>query len=204
MKKIEDAAKIGNTALVVESSKIVEEIESIEKQLEQVLNSLSSIEKIVEQNGALDSVEFSTQLVSQEKGISPKKRGQQRRTAFVKRAQQFGIDVLQLKGVRYKVNNKNLIGIAYSGETRPNRWFFGLPHENFDTIVLLCERKNGQIMSFVFTKEFYKRIKIFMSTDNTGQFKYNITFRNEEYQLMIPERGCEKINLFLDNFDNLY
>lgn len=203
LKKIEDAAKIGNTSSIVASSKIVEELESLEKQLAQVVNSLDSIEKLVERNSGLDSLEISTSFASQEKGVSPKKRGQERRTAFVERAQQFGIEILQLKGVRYKVNNRNLIGIAYSGETRPNRWFLGLPPEDFDTIVLLCERKNGQILSFIFSKEFYEKVKNLVSTDENGQFKYNIAFRNGEYHFMIPERGYEKINLFLDNFDNL-
>ena len=203
LRKIEDAAKIGNTSLVVSSSKIVEEIESLEKKLIEIISSLDSLEKLVEQNGDLDSVELSTPFSSQQKSLSPKKRGQERRTAFVQRAEELGIHMLQLKGVQYKVNNRNLIGIAYSGETRPNRWFLGLPPENFDTIVLLCERKNGQILNFVFSKEFYQRIKNLMSTDDNGQLKYNISFRNGEYQFMIPERGYEKINLFLDNFDNL-
>ncbi len=203
LRKIEDAAKTGNTSLVVSSSKIVEEIESLEKQLTEIITSLDSIEKLVERNGDLDSVELSTPFSSQQKSLSPKKRGQERRNSFVKRAKELGIHMLQLKGVQYKVNNRNLIGIAYSGETRPNRWFLGLPPENFDTIVLLCERKNGQILSFVLSKEFYQKIKNLMSTDDNGQLKYNISFRNGEYQFMIPERGYEKINLFLDNFDNL-
>ena len=108
-----------------------------------------------------------------------------------------------MKGVRYKVNNRNSIGIAYSSENRKNRWFLGLPHENIDTIVLLCERKNSQILSFVFSKDFYDKIKNLMSTDDNGQSKYNINLRNGEYQLMIPHRGHEKINIFLDNFDSL-
>lgn len=203
LRKITDAAKIGNTSLVVSSSRIVEEIENLEKKLTEIITSLDSIEKLVEQNGDLDSVEISTPLASKQKNLSPKKRGQERRTAFVKRAEELGIHTLQLKGVQYKVNNRNLIGIAYSNETRPNRWFLGLPPENFDTIVLLCERKKGQILSFVLSKEFYQKVKNLMSTDDNGQLKYNISFRNGEYQFVIPKRGYEKINLFLDNFDNL-
>ncbi|MFQ5639401.1 MAG: hypothetical protein ACE5IR_15560 [bacterium] len=204
LRKIEDAAKTGNTSSVVSSSKIVEEIESLEQQLNQVINSLDSIEKLVEQNGeSLDSVQISSLVTLRDKSVSPKKKGEERRTHFVKRAQNLGINILQMKGVRYKVNNRNLIGIAYSSETRPNRWFLGLPPENFDTIVLVCERKNGQILNFIFSKDFYDKVKNLMSTDDNGQLKYNIALRNGEYQFMIPLQGYEKINSFLANFDNL-
>ena len=202
-RKIEDAAKVGNTSSVVSRSKIIEEIESLEKQLNNVVNSLYSIEELLKRNGKdLKPMDiYSVGL--KDDSISPKKKGEKRRTSFINHVINLGIDVTQMKGVRYKVNNKNLIGIAYSSETRKNRWFLGLPSENYITTVLLCERENGQILSFILSKDFYFKIKNLLSTDENGQHKYNITLRNSEYQLMIPQRGYEKINLFLDNFDNL-
>jgi len=182
----------------------VEELEVLEKQLDQSIDSLDSLEKLVKQNNMnFSSVQISPLPTLKDKRISPKKKGDEIRKTFVSRVQNQGIHIAQLKGVQYKVNNKNFIGIAYSSEIRTNRWFLGLPFKNFDTIVLLCEKRNGQILNFIFSKDFYDKVKNQLSKDDNDQIKFNISFRNGEYQFMIPQSGYEKINSFIDNFDNL-
>jgi len=202
LRKIENAAKIGNTSLVVSNSRIVEEIDNLEKRLNQLVAALDMLEKAIKQNG--ENLDFSQmERISLPEKISRKKRGETKRNSFLKHAQELGLNISQVKGVRYKLNDRHLIGIAYASENRPNRWFLGLPPENFNTIVLLCEQKKGKMLNFIFSKDFYQKFKSYLSTDENGQLKYNIALRNTDYHLLIPQAGNENINRFLDNFTNL-
>ncbi len=201
LKKIEDAAKIRNTASVVSNGRVLEEVENLENKFNQLVASLEMLEKTAGKN--LKFTRFDISTIQQNRKISHKKRGELIRSSFIGETQKLGFSISKVKGVRYKINNNNLIGIAYSSERRLNRWFLGLPSENFYTIILLCERTDGKILNFIFSGDFFQKIKNHLSTDEHGQLKYNISFKNTDYQLIVPQMGNENINMFLDNFDNL-
>ena len=57
MGKIENAAKVGNTSLVVSNSRIVEEIDNLEKRLSQLVASLDMLEEVIKKNG--ENLDFS-------------------------------------------------------------------------------------------------------------------------------------------------
>lgn len=197
LKKIEEAAKTGNTSSVVMNSRLVEEIDNLEMNLDQLIASLEKIENRIKngENFALIRIK--------DENISPKKRGENRRMIFLKQVEKFGFNIYQVKGVRYKFHNRYLIGIAYASEKRPNRWFLGLPPEDFDNIVLLCERKDGKMLNFIFSQVFYNDVKSHLSVDDNGQIKFNIAKKDSEYQLIIPKIGNQNITKFLDDFNNL-
>lgn len=204
LKKVEDAAKIGDTSAVVSSSKIVEQIDDAERKYEHLVSSLDRIERALNQNGA--SIDFSLlSSTPEDKKLSYKKKGELRRKLFVERLLQSGINVVQVKGVVYKINDRQFIGVAsaYENKNIPNRWFLGLPPENFDTIVLLCERKNGEVLRFIFSRDFFQKYKSHLSTDDRGQTKFNVAQRNTDYVFIVPNIGSVSITNFLDNFDNL-
>jgi len=204
LRKIEDAARTGKTSLVVSNSKIIEQIESAERNYDQIVNSLNMVENALNQKGkVIDISQISSPIDVTGKKLSPKKKAELKRTEFTDHLNNLGLNAMKIKGVRYKVNNKNSIGVAFANEINPNRWFLGLPPEKFDTIVLLCEMANGQVLSFVFSSEFFHKHKNNFSSDQAGQIKFNVTKRNSQYYLTIPQIGNENITSFLNNFANL-
>ena len=192
-----DAAKDGLTQVVISESRKVEEIERLQKRLREIEIALENIDKKTRPE--------SSAILDLEGGeVSAKKRGRKKRDDFVERIKKLGIECRLVKGQIYKVNNRALMGIAYSSErTSGNRWFLGLPSENYETIVLLCENKSRELKYFILPKEFIDAHQHSFSRDENNQIKFNVCLKNGEYQLKIPRGEYVSINEYIDSFENL-
>jgi len=194
---ISDAAKGGQTQVVISESRNIEEIERLQKRLREIEVSLENINKKTcpEPSAILD-------LEGGE--VSGKKRGRNKRDDFVERIKELGIQCRLVKGQIYKVNNRALMGIAYSSERKSgNRWFLGLPSENYEAIVLLCENKSRELEHFILPKDFINAHQDTFSRDENNQIKFNVCLKNGEYQLKIPRGDHVSINEYRDSFENL-
>jgi len=193
LRKIKEAATNSDTDSIISNSKILEEVERLEKKLNEISNTL-------------DNLESYTFEITNEKNIeevSAKERGNIRRNEFIEKIKTIGINLIQKRGVIYKINDGRLIGIASASERIPNKWFLGLPGNNYDHVVLLCENSKKEVLSFILSKDFYKKYENNLSSDSNGQIKFNIYLRNGKYQINIPQTGNINIDEFIDKYDVL-
>lgn len=199
--RIREAASERLTEVVIAESKDVEEIERLEKELKGIEIALDNIEK-KRSSRPIDIPDLEKEDIPPKK--RGKKRGHEKRAGFVEKIKARGIDCRLRKGVTYDINNRAITGIAYSSETRPNRWWLGLPARDFDAIVLLCEKSSGEIKNFILPKQFIQRCLPNLSRDEeNNQVKFNVFFKNGRYQIKIPHGDHVDINDYIDCFENL-
>ena len=200
MSKVSSCAASGNTDGVIYNSKLIEELKEISK-------SYSYLETKVLKLKESFTTE-SSPVVQRSHGrtadvISAKAKGEERRKIFIQRAEMKGITLNQIRGVRYNSKNHNLIGIASASEVTPNHWFMGLPPEQYDTVVLLCENDKGNVITFIPPKDFIQKYFNHFSRDKKGQIKFNINKKFDKYLMSIPDTDGFDVRYMIDNFENL-
>jgi hypothetical protein len=121
-----------------------------------------------------------TVKLSPNAGMNPKQRGNLRRKVFIDELRNSGIKLTNIEEVLYKTETGGLIGIASATESTkpPGRWFLGLPVQNYDQIVLLCEKRDRTMLSFVFPKDFLQSHIHNISQDARGQYKFNVVHKS--------------------------
>lgn len=195
LKAIEEAAKSGNVQSILLHTKAIEKLEKMQKDYGELSISL----ELLKQNPTSPASSDINPL------ISHKKRGQLKRAEFVKEAFAQGIEMIHIKGQKYKINNNGFVGIAYASERSPspNKWFLGLPSDNSMAMVLLCDDEYNKTTTFVFSKEFYEKYKNQFSKDHFGQYKFNIALREGRYTMKLPHIDDIYINEYISKFQNL-
>jgi hypothetical protein len=214
LKKLEQAARTGDTAAIVRSAAIVEQIESLHKQIAEAKNSLLALEHdqlvppMTRQRSDAIGVEraaftkVAENISSQTLGA--KLLGKKRRLDFLGYAREKGVSLVLDRGIRYRKGNK-LVGIASASERISNRWFLGLPSDNYAAIVLLCEPKNanGSCVRFILGRELYSSIEKLLTKDVNGQLKVNVSKEYQNYFLKVPRREEINIDSCIDSFESL-
>lgn len=203
---IENSAKKGKSADIVFLSKLLEETEGLIMNLERYEIQFNSLKRKYEMPSANQQSHkqiISHTINSDENKISAKERGEQRRQAFIKKANAEGIILTQVKGVIYRTPSNAIVGIASASEKSPNHWFLGLPSKNYDTVVLLCENDRGELATFIPPKEFISKYLPNMSRDRKGQIKFNISYKFGTYYMTIPGVENQKLDQMKDRFDHL-
>jgi hypothetical protein len=152
------------------------------------------------------SVEFPQAIeIPQNAEISPKLKGNLRRKAFVDKLCNLGIKLTNVEGVLYKTETGKLIGIASATESKKwqGRWFLGLPIQNYDHFVLLCEKEDGKMLSFVIPKDFLRNYIQNISQSTKGDYKFHVVRKDGKYCIQIPGIGKLDMSEFLDNIESL-
>ena len=78
----------------------------------------------------------------------------------------------------------------------------GAPVKNYDAVVLLCKKKDGETLPFILPRDFFMDVRNHLSV-NANQFKFNISSSNGDFFLSVPSEGKSVINLFLLNTEYL-
>lgn len=135
---------------------------------------------------------------------SSKERGRKHREDFVRTLGTLGIPVEKVKGQVFRTSHGLRVGIAYASESKRNKdgWFLGLPENDFDHAVLLCDGSNGKLTHFSLPSQFMDKHSRSLSRKN-GQLKLNVRRRGEEFFLLVPPRASVSIDAFRDNFAGL-
>lgn len=204
LKRIEESAKKGNTASIFLDTTKVQELERLEKKLNELVTALDKVENSADP--FLTSENSFPQLLNNidatKQQLTPKEIGRIRRKEFIQELHKLGIQLYRTDECVYKTRTDSIIGIAYASERRPNKWFLGLPIKSYHAIILLCEKKNGTILRFILPGEFFNGKKEYIRNDD-GNFKYNIVFRNEEFHIRIPKVGKANVSEFLNNYASI-
>lgn len=204
LKQIEESAKKGDTASIFSNAAKVEELERLEKKFNELVIALDKVEKSADSFLTADT-SFSQLLNNPDavkQQLTPKETGRIRRKEFIQELHKLGIQLDRTDECVYKTRTNEIVGIAYASERRPNKWFLGLPIKSYHAIILLCEKKNGTILKFILPGEFLNGKKEYISNDD-GNFKYNIAFRNEEFHIRIPKVGKVNVSKFLNNYASI-
>ena len=202
LQRIEHAARTGSARDVFGSSRLLEATEELLGSYDSLESRLQEIKARVHgANGV------SPQCPSPEKtnGLSAKAEGKRRREAFLADARSRGIEMIRIKGVRYRSPNHNCVGIASASETDKyrNRWFLGLAPSSYDGFVLLCEDKTGQVHRFVADSDFSALVLPQLSRDNAGQIKFHVTRNGGRFYLDVPGSERLSMNALLERFEHL-
>ncbi len=210
LQNIEKSLKKNDSARIVASSKLLEELENMYSRYQNLEKQIVTFKKLFNSTD-IDAkhtiIPKSIEAESQVKKPSAKAKGEIRRRKFIEQAQENGINLIHLKGVKYKSNKHNLIGIASASEKSPDFWFLGLPGlpmtGKFDTVVLLCENKSGEIFTFIPPKEFLLKYFDKFSRDSNDQIKFNIRLKHNKFYMIIPGLENQEIDSMLDSYENL-
>jgi hypothetical protein len=210
LKEIEDSARRGDSQGIAAKIKTVEVAERLAKQWNELSNAVDALEKSMAFTGFdQEALEKGSQTMrplaipaNVEQNLSPRARGDARRRELLEYLSTIGINLTHNKGNNYRTQHNKLIGIAYASEVNPNRWFLGLPDEEYDLIVLMCERNQDSNITmnyFTIPRPLYDRYRNSLSISK-GQRKYNIIYRRDNYYMIVPDEEPISMANHLNNY----
>jgi hypothetical protein len=206
--RIQGAAGEGDTISVLSISKIVESIERLAENLKILKLDVDRVQRDFDAVGAVDKegvVRGYQELAGFEKqkgAISARQMGEVQRSSLLRDLKLLGINLTRQTTSLFKTDRGESVGIAYSSETKPNRWWLGLTGEAvYDILIFICLGEDGKALHFVVPKKFVQEYEKKFSSDVNGNLKFNIVLRSGRYQLLVPGVGGVQISQFLKNYD---
>jgi hypothetical protein len=104
------------------------------------------------------------------------------------------------KGVIYRTRSGSRVGIVTATEDpKKNTWFLGIPDTQFDSVVLRCQRTDGEVLDFVLPMTPMSGVWSRLSRSG-GQVKFNVKGRDGTYQLQVPGANPLDIGPFLGQY----
>lgn len=197
-RQIKAALERGDDNAILNESRKLEGLKKISKQLSDIKLGLEMIEKSKNHSSGFRQLSSSARAIGLE-------RSHVVREEFFTLLRSEGKTISHIRRTLYDIDKK-LVGIAYASErpNTPNRWFLGLPADQYGAFILLCENEYKQLKRFIFPKAFYEKYCNYFSKDSSGgQLKFNIALRGDLYTMKIPEFNDVNINQFIDAFSNL-
>jgi hypothetical protein len=213
LRQIEEAAKKGDVVSISFVTRIAEEIERLSDKLGEVEAGVETIEKKLDRkteesaqkNGMPARVSYAPSIGDENGMLSRRLLGEKRRRDFLHELKMIGVELIRNTESTYRTHKGELVGIATASElsSKPNRWWLGLPPGEYHSVVLLCARENGEVLSFVLPQKFIQEYQPKLSTDHRGNLKFNIAKRNAGFHLLVPHIGSVLVDNFQDNYDAL-
>lgn len=121
-----------------------------------------------------------------------------KRNEFISKLAEKGVEVVQYKGVTYRIKKTSkLMGVAFSGE-KSDSWFLGLPELDLKTIVLLCMKDDNDVYTFILPESFCDDYLKNLSRSN-GQLKFSLRKKHDEF-LLYTKIGNVPVKKYLDNY----
>ena len=130
-------------------------------------------------------------------GISRKARGKAARDEYVRNLLSQGIHLTRLKGRTYRTPSGKHVGIAYASEIQADKWWMGLPDDNYDVVVFLCETSSGDTLDFVLPPEYVSQVWDRLTLSDK-QKEWHIQRSGPNYELE-PKKELGRINIYLSN-----
>lgn len=197
LNEIAKSAKAGDTTVIVSSAGFFQKLERCQQQVEDILRTLNKLEQ---QETSPPTVPV---IPSQPSYLNKKEKGEIRRKAFVDRLQAQGIHIQKSRGVRYHIPHDRTVGIAFASEASPDKWWLGLPPEEYYAIVLICENEFGATTNFIFPRAFYEQHLTSFSKSKNGQLQFNIRLRGDLYTMNLPGHADIYLTEYIDRIDCL-
>jgi hypothetical protein len=138
-------------------------------------------------------------LQTNEKKSDAKARGKAWRQEYLKLRAKSGEHLHRKTETLYQTSAGLVRGIAYGSESekRPDKWFLGLPHGQFQEAVLICESLNGAAVQIHLPKSFVEKYgKNFSSAH--GQTLFNVIRNAGKIFLNVPNIGTIDLMNFVE------
>jgi hypothetical protein len=192
---VQDAAVRGDVVSLVAATKELERIDLLLKQRDAWEQDAT---KLLD---ALKGGNVVSPTCADNRGPSAKARGRMARNQFIADCNRRGMKTEHIRGQVWRVSDKTVV-VPYASECRPNRWFFGIPMENYDAVVLMCEASDQRVTTFVIPREFYQQHKNSFSRDGAGkQLKLNVAVADGRYTIVIPGEGNFAIDRYVGGLE---
>jgi len=117
----------------------------------------------------------------------------------------YKVPLRHVKNRLYRTPSGSSVGVAYASENenkRPDKWWLGLPDEQYDVVVLLCEDGDGTILDFVLPRDFLLRFWSGL-TRSGGQVEFHVERSGATYNFRTAG-GWVPITSYLGNHSILY
>ena len=196
--RIAETAKGDDPTSVIALARLLEECGNLLRRYEELESAMLGLEGSVRGNDPSVTAGNRDNL-----GLSPKERGREERERFLALLRMKGIKINQdgRSEVSFTIKQGKL-GVAFSSENEkyPNRWFLGLPKENYALIVFLCRHRSSQTDHFILPRSVVSENLNYFSLSRDGQFKFSILRKGSRLELAIPKRKRLDLTPFRDNF----
>lgn len=198
LSRISEAAQQGESQVVLDTTERLGKVEFLIQRYEQLVSDIRDLNVKPRNRRASEINEKSSEALDAEldlrlhlDGKRPRALGKRVRMAYPEKLGKKGITLQQVKGTIYKTKSGQRVGIAVATERQPERWFLGLPADNFDRAILLCQREKGDIVEIHLPESFFDQYGSQMS-QSRGQVEFNVSRRGNGYVLLVP--GTDGIN----------
>ena len=195
---METAMRTGDMNAVIKYARIIKEadggLQATNLAVERISAQLESDSEISTSAGG-DRPPSSTDLTSR------KARGKVARDEYLRRLLSKGIHLSRLKGRTFQTSSGKRVGIAYASEINPNKWWMGLPDEQYDILIFLCETSLGETLDFVLPPDFVTRVWHRLTLSNE-QREWHVVKSGPNYELD-PKRKLGQITVYLSRIDPL-
>lgn len=187
--------------------KELSEISGLLEEIEKLKSSYGSIQKRLSVLSSKDASTGSGTSSAGSKMRASKKRAKKARAQLLSDLKDQNLDLGTENGALYSFPDSNKsIGIAFASEATKDKWFLGLPDENYQGVAFLCEQQNGAVRRFLVGRKFFETHRTNFSYSSQGsrrQYKFNIYKRKSGFVLRL--RNGVEINLdrFEDDFRSL-
>jgi hypothetical protein len=195
--RIGEAAKAGDTRIIVGATRIVQESERLIKVFEELVSEMGGLAmdfESLEQSRGVDI------FVSNGTKTSPRMRGRLRKEALINDLKKQEIRLSFSKDSILLTEGGERVGVAYSSEHQPGRWWLGIKNDNYKAIVLICERDSGGIVRLVLSGDFWDSHVENLKENKNGRSMIHILYKRGVYHWM-EANGKE---VALDSFVDAY
>lgn len=204
LREVEEAAGNGDAGRVLNVGRRLQEIESLIGRWTRLESDVDDLLIRDRQTGDLSREKqplVNEVSMPERDGISSRAYGKTKRAEFLDRAKSAGVTLLHDHGVIYRNPSGRRIGIAFSKEHKPGRWFFGLKDDSFDHVLLLFETTDGESFAIFLNHDFLTAHGESLSRSTTGDVKFNVVRRASSFEIIgtgIEVDPLQKYNDLLD------
>jgi hypothetical protein len=199
-KRIGDAARVGKVEEVNRLAAIVKDCDAamalsqrLEAEKQRISTALAPEAQPIDKQSMSVAEASSNDFISPQ--ISPRARAKDFRMKWIAST---GLNLRRKGEVIFETVSGRSVGIPYARELEdhPDLWFLGLPDENFDLVVLLCEGAHGEVLDFVLPPEFVRAIWRSLARDGNHHVKFHLTRTGVNYALRLRGSILKEITGF--------
>jgi len=198
LRRIGEAAKQGDTGLIVRVTNIVQEVDRLMKAYEQLVNEVGNLTINYE---ALEDINLSEVSTSSDAQFSPRKKARLQKEAFINELQELGITLRMSRDSLLLTDDGQQVGIAYSTEHLPNRWWLGIKDDDYKAVVLICQNGSGRNINLILSKDFWSNHVESLTKNSKGRTMIHIIYHKGSYNLVEGNGEYVPLDSFVEAYD---